>query len=89
MELYDHVFYTFAQGKKNEVDLGVARSMHVNSLNLDPSASAYLLNQIATVCNKKYTALCDTYDKYCRGDIDKSACLYEFKRLTKEVFPNG
>ena len=89
MELYDHVFYTFAQGARHNVDLGVARSMHVNSLNLDPSASAYLLNQIAAVCNKKYNALCDTYDKYCNGEIDKSACLYEFKRLTKEVFPNG
>lgn len=89
MELYEHVFYTFAQGAKNQVDLGVARSLHVNSLNLNPDASASLLNQIATVSNKKYNALCDTYDKYCRGEIDKADCLYEFKRLTKEVFPNG
>lgn len=89
MELYEHVFYTFAQGAKNQVDLGVARSLHVNSLALNPGAATSLLNQIATVCTEKFNALCDTYDKYCRGDIDKTACLYEFKRLTKEVFPNG
>lgn len=89
MELHDHVFYTFAQGASHNVDLGVARSMHVNTLHLGPESAAALLNQIAAVCNKKYNALCDTYDKYCKGEIDKSACLYEFKRMTKEVFPNG
>lgn len=89
MELHDHVFYTFAQGASHNVDLGVARSMHVNALSLGPESAAALLNQIAAVCNKKYNALCDTYDQYCKGEIDKAACLYEFKRLTKEVFPNG
>lgn len=89
MELYEHVFYTFAQGAKVNVSLDVARSIHVNALHLGPESAAALLNQIAAVCNKKYNALCDTYDKYCKGEIVKAACLYEFKRLTKEVFPNG
>lgn len=85
MELHDHVFYTFAQGASHNV----ARSLHVNALSLGPESAAALLNQIAAVCNKKYNRLCDTYDMYCKGEIDKAACLYEFKRLTKEVFPNG
>lgn len=86
MELYEHVFYTFAQGAAHGVDLGVARSMHVQTLHLSNEAEASLLNQIATVTRKKYNRLCEVYQDYVTGRIDKAACLYEFKRITKEVF---
>lgn len=91
MELFEHVFYTFAQGEKNGVDLSVARSVHCNSMNLAPAARAALANKIAEVTNprRKYAALCEVWGRYMDGKIDKATCLSEFKRLTKEVFPNG
>ena len=86
MELYEHVFYTFCQGNAHGVDLGVARSMHVQTLHLIPEVEARLLNQIATVTRKKYNRLCDVYQDYVTGRIDKVHCLDEFKKITKEVF---
>lgn len=90
MELYEHVFYTFAQADKNNVDLSVGRSIHCNSQPLSATERAALANKIATVTSprRKYTDLCIVWGRYMHGKIDKAACLAEFKRLTKEVFYN-
>ena len=89
MALHEHVFQTFVQGDKNVVDLGVARSMHVNTLNLSAKAEARTLIKIAAVTRKKYIPLCEVWGRYKSGQIDKAHCLSEFKKFTEEVYPNG
>ena len=89
MALYEHVFQTFVKGDKNGVDLGVARSMHVNTLKLSAEAEARTLNKIAAVTRKKYNPLCEVWGRYKSGQIDKTKCLSEFKKFTEEVYPNG
>ena len=85
MELYEHVFYTFAQADKNDVDLSVGRSMHVKTLKLASGPAAELLNQISDVCRARYDRLTAVWRDFKAGKIDKGQCLAQFKTITQEV----
>ena len=91
MELYEHVFYTFAQAEKNNVDLSVGRSIHCNSQPMSATERASLANKIATVTSPRhhYSALCGIWYQYQKHFIDKATCLAEFKKLTQEVYHYG
>lgn len=89
MELYEHIFYTYAQAAAHHQPLDDARHVHVNALSLTAGAAVSLLNDIAAVLFKKEDFLTATYHDYVAGKIDKAYCLSLFKKYTMEVMNYG